>query len=144
MKTGKSILKRLEAALQRFYPECSEQFLCPICLIRIPTIERQRISVAHILPKSARGGLSTLLCRTCNSTFGAKQDKWFGEYLFLVQNGGSFLDARAQQGYFEINGIRVPDGIGRDQTAESKSLSGAIRCRRRHFRNLRGALRNRG
>jgi hypothetical protein len=67
--------------------------------------------------RSAGGRVTTLLCVTCNSGFGSRQDKWIGEYLHIVLRNGSILDAKSQKGHFEIGGVRVagryrilPDG----------------------------------
>jgi hypothetical protein len=111
---GDSCLKHKEAVLARvarsatlFYPECRDNFICPTCLGRVPVSDTDRITDAHILPKAVGGGLLTLLCKTCNNTFGAHQDRWMGELLRLVKTNSTILKDGSQQGHFEIDGIRV-------------------------------------
>jgi hypothetical protein len=100
------VLGRLAAHLRSFYPELSNHFICPTCLARIPLSKTSQISEAHIIPEAAGGILRTYLCRDCNSKFGAKQDKWFGEYVHLRQEGKDLLETRIKAGYFDIDGIR--------------------------------------
>jgi len=117
MKTKKLVLDRIARSLAWFYPECTDEFLCPTCLTRVRVANADRITIAHILPRSAGGGLTTLLCASCNSGFGSRQDKWIGEHLRIVLGKGSILDAKWQKGHFAIGGVRVagryrvlPDG----------------------------------
>jgi hypothetical protein len=99
-------LSHLAQHLHRFYPELSDCFVCPTCLAKIPLSKTSQISEAHIIPDAAGGRLRTYLCRDCNSMFGAKQDKWFGEYAHLRKEKKDLLETRVKAGYFKIDGIR--------------------------------------
>ncbi len=60
------------------------------------------------MPKASGGTLKTYLCVKCNSTFGSRQDKWFGEYLGVIKDKDrSIFGCETKKGYFEIEGIRV-------------------------------------
>ena len=116
-KRKRETLKKVARSVQLFYPELRDIFLCPACLRRVPIQDASEVSHAHILPRVAGGGLRTLLCRKCNSTFGKIQDKWFGEYLRLLDAPDGPLSATQQHGHFEVGGQRVngryrvsPDG----------------------------------
>lgn len=106
MKTD-SMLKKLAASLERFYPEMRGMFGCPTCLEGIPLSQRHRVSLAHVIPRASGGTLTTLICTRCNSEFGRLQDKWFGEHLHLRKLNKSLLATRHQQGSFVIGGERV-------------------------------------
>ncbi|HKI05799.1 MAG TPA: HNH endonuclease [Thermoanaerobaculia bacterium] len=100
------VLGRLAEHLRSFYPELSHHFICPTCLVKIPLSKASQVSEAHIVPEAAGGSLKTYLCRDCNSNFGAKQDKWFGEYAHLRREKKDLLETRVKASYFEIDGIR--------------------------------------
>ena len=101
------LISRLSTSLQRFYPELADHFLCPTCLKTVAVSEVDQISEAHIVPRSAGGRLSTLICTPCNSTFGHSQDKWLGEFVRLAHARESVLQTRHQKGHFLIGGQRV-------------------------------------
>lgn len=65
-------------------------FLCPTCLREIKITDLNNISEAHIIPKAAKGMEKTFLCRKCNSNFGSKQDKWFGEIIKMHKSRKTF------------------------------------------------------
>lgn len=100
------VLGRLAQHLRNFYPELANYFVCPTCLTKIPLSKASQVSEAHIVPEAAGGSLRTYLCRDCNSAFGAKQDKWFGEYVHLRQENKDLLETRVKANYFEIDGVR--------------------------------------
>jgi hypothetical protein len=107
-KRTKKLLEQFAVAATTFYPDLTKRFICPTCLSHIALSEATRVTEAHIIPKSAGGGLVTLLCGHCNSAFGSKQDKWLAEYLYLDARGsGSAFHTRHQEGQFKIGGIRV-------------------------------------
>lgn len=94
--------------LEHFYPELKDHFMCPICLNKMPISRVESISEAHIIPKAAGGKFKTLICRKCNSDFGAKQDKWFGELVRLINSEkASIMHTKIKDRYFEIDGIRI-------------------------------------
>lgn len=98
--TKKKILEMLSENLQVFYPSLKNHFMCPTCLRKIPLNEKHNISEAHIIPNSAGGKLKTYLCRDCNSMFGTKQDKWFGELIRIADDeNASFLSTAIKDGY---------------------------------------------
>lgn len=109
MKTKRKnlLMHRMASHLAGFYPELSDHFVCPTCLAKIPLSKTSQVSEAHIIPQSAGGSLRTLLCRDCNSRFGAKQDKWFGEYAYLRKMRKDILETRVKAGHFLIDGVRV-------------------------------------
>ncbi len=103
----KRILRIFSENLSKFHPDLTDHFMCPVCLGIIPLKETSRISKAHIFPKYAKGNLLTVLCTKCNNDFGSKQDKWFGEFLHLIENNKHALQSRKKTGYFKVNGIKV-------------------------------------
>lgn len=114
-----ALLARLASSLKLFYPEYSDQFLCPTCLRPYPIRDRHQIAEAHIVPQSAGGKIATLACATCNNTFGHLQDKWLGEFIRLTVAKESFFHTRHQKGHFNIGGQRVG---GRFQVAADGGL----------------------
>jgi hypothetical protein len=107
-KLKKHILQMLSENLEMFHPEHKNSFMCPTCLSVIPTANPAKISEAHIVPKSAGGKLKTFICKKCNSKFGAKQDKWFGEIIKIANDKKKSLFATAiRDGYFLIDGVKV-------------------------------------
>lgn len=128
-----TLLAHLAASVERFYPERKGQFICPTCLRSIPIDKLSEISAAHIIPQSAGGTVVTLCCTTCNSTFGRRQDKWFGEYLHLLSSGKRLMATRYQTGRIRLGGVEVggkihaePDGsIGVEIWKEHTSPSAA-------------------
>jgi len=102
------ILRMLSSNLEYFFPDLRDHFLCPICLTAIPLHKKERISEAHVIPKAAGGELKTYLCDKCNSLFGRKQDKWFGEHLKLINKKVATIFATdIKDGHFWIDDIRV-------------------------------------
>lgn len=98
----------LSENLEMFHPEHKNSFMCPTCLSIIPAANLGHISEAHIVPKSAGGKLKTFLCKKCNSMFGAKQDKWFGEIIRIANDKKKTLFTTAiRDGYFLIDDIKV-------------------------------------
>lgn len=96
-----------------FYPERVDQFLCPTCLKWSALMDERSITEAHIIPNAVGGRLVTLLCRTCNSGFGTRRDRWFGEYIRLFrQDDVTPLHIKEQRGHFHINGVRVGGTFG--------------------------------
>lgn len=102
------ILKRLAKSASQFDADYQERFVCPACLRSIPIDRVAEITQAHILPRYSGGSLKTLLCKQCNSSFGARQDLWLGEYLHLCSSGWRVFDTRKQRRHFVVNGQRVP------------------------------------
>ena len=104
----KQILKMLSTNLKMFFPEYNNHFMCPTCQ-KVINIDRLcDISEAHIVPKSAKGTLKTFLCKNCNSIFGAKQDKWFGDIVRIANDRNpSILGTGIKERYFLIDGIKV-------------------------------------
>jgi hypothetical protein len=76
----RQFLLQFSEGLKQFRPWEADSFLCPICLKAISASKKEEISVAHIIPNASAGKPVTLLCRECNSFFGANQDRWFGNY----------------------------------------------------------------
>lgn len=87
--------------------------VCPTCLNKFNLKDEQdKFSAAHILPEAAGGQEWTFLCRSCNSRFGEKQDKWFGEYLHILSNPkATLLDAKTKSRYISVNGEKVSGNI---------------------------------
>lgn len=106
--SGEGILKLFAQNLEAFYPDLKNHYMCPTCLAKISLEEKGRISEAHIIPKYAGGNLKTYLCRDCNSRFGSKQDKWFGEILRIANTKKpSIFSTNIKDGYFMIDDIRI-------------------------------------
>jgi hypothetical protein len=121
LKKKKAILNKICKNLSSFYPAHHEKFMCPTCLNIVHLKESNNITEAHIIPRYSGGKLKTYLCKNCNSKFGAKQDKWFGEFVRLNEEGKGVFNTNKQSGYLHINGIKVggkfrvsPDGEGLD------------------------------
>ena len=101
-------LQDLAAGLHQLRPDLSDTFMCPICLELIPLARTRDISDAHIVPRSGGGRTTTFLCRACNSGTGARQDKWFGEFVHLSTRANrNILKTRVPPKYFTIDGTRV-------------------------------------
>ncbi len=98
-----------------FDPQFKNHFMCPTCtLVFSLSDELDQISYAHIEPKAAGGGLATYLCRSCNSRFGANQDKWYGEWLRLARvDSSTIFDTKIKEFEFEYDGIPVQGEWGR-------------------------------
>lgn len=111
-QTKQKILNNLSTNLSSLIPELHGFFKCPTCLADIPLAEEHRISVAHIIPQAAGGKLTTFLCKDCNSTFGAHQDKWLGEALQISKKGPF---SNKTKGFFWVNGLRVNGWWGFDE-----------------------------
>lgn len=108
MKSRDMIVERLAVSLQKFYPEYVDRWMCPTCLRVIPCNQREEASEAHIVPQAAGGNLTTVLCRQCNSQFGAQQDRWLGEALRVLRSNQPFpFSAPTRNNYFVFDGIRV-------------------------------------
>jgi hypothetical protein len=107
------IAKYLARQLSNFYPEYRDQFLCPACLTALHVDDSRNFTEAHIVPEAAGGRLTTVLCRSCNSRFGAHQDKWMGELLHVQKSDEPwFMAAKTKRDYFEIDGVRVRGRYG--------------------------------
>jgi len=110
------ILKMLSENLEVFFPEKKGYFLCPTCTQFIPLKEEHEITKAHIIPKVAGGKLKFYLCQKCNSTFGTKQDKWFGDMIRMLNHDKpSVFSTYIKEKYFEIDGVRVNGSWKRDK-----------------------------
>jgi hypothetical protein len=108
MKHKKDILGLLSTDLEHYFPDLKNHFMCPVCLKKMPIARIDSISTAHIIPKAAGGRLTTFLCSQCNSTFGSKQDKWFGELVRLLDDRKlSVLATKIKDGYFVIDGVKI-------------------------------------
>lgn len=97
------------------FGECfHEQILCPVCMTALHVKDDSDILTAgHIVPESTGGKDWTILCKTCNSEFGKRQDKWFGEYLCVLKNPeGTFLHAKSKSKYLSVNGVPISGKIG--------------------------------
>ena len=103
----------LSKHLCSFGNEYKNIFICPTCLKKFDLMSEQHLLTAgHILPAASNGTDWTLLCKSCNSTFGTKQDKWFSEYLNILNNpNATLLDAKTKGKYIEINGEKVSGNI---------------------------------
>ena len=98
----------LAKSLSYFDPSAKDVFRCPACLRDVPIDRPAEITVAHLIPQYAAGTLTTWLCKACNSKFGSRQDKWFGEYARLrTMVNPSVLDSKIKAPTFDIGGIRV-------------------------------------
>lgn len=106
MKPAKKreVLTHISLTLAAFNAAYVEIFLCPACLKPFRSEEYGRVSLAHILPRAAGGGLTTWLCRECNSQFGHDRDKWLGEYLNFMRSR-SLLDSKISKGKLAIDGV---------------------------------------
>jgi len=93
-------LKLLSENLSNIDKRRKNVFLCPTCLEEIDINDLNNISEAHIIPKAAKGIAKTFLCRECNSKFGAKQDKWFGEMIKLHRDKKTFVEIGLEGKHF--------------------------------------------
>ena len=90
--------------------------MCPTCLRAISLDDISKISEAHIVPQVAGGNQKTFICCDCNSTFGTKQDKWFGDLLRIANaKHPSVLATWIKDGYFEIDNIKLNGCWEKDQ-----------------------------
>jgi hypothetical protein len=102
------LIEDVSKNLSKFHEYGTGIFACPTCLIKIPIHEIGKVTEAHILPKAAGFGDATLLCKTCNSNFGARQDKWLGEFLNAYTPGKPFdISKVTQAGHFIVDGVKI-------------------------------------
>lgn len=108
-KARKELAKSLSEHLSVFGDQLSGKLLCPTCMKMFDSSKDTHLLTAgHIIPEASGGKEWTLLCKTCNSEFGSKQDKWFGEYLIaLTAPNGTFLHAKTMSKYVSVNGETV-------------------------------------
>lgn len=128
MKDKSSKKSRLKLAsylsehLATFGSTYEGKVMCPTCLGEFNLKDDQeKFSAGHILPDAVGGQEWTFLCGSCNSKFGEKQDKWFGEYLHILNNPrGTFLDAKTKSKYITVNGetVRGDISVKKDGTIE--------------------------
>lgn len=87
----------------------SNYVVCPTCITDLTLdTDQDKITAGHILPEASGGEEWTFLCKRCNSAFGTKQDKWFGEYLNILSNpNATLLDAKSMSNYIFINAQKV-------------------------------------
>src|SRR5688572_22256024 len=112
-KRRQATIRELAGAVELFYPERAGKVLCPTCLRWLPVNTSIDLTDAHILPRSADGRLSTVLCRRCNGVFGTRRDKWLGEYLQLVRHPNpNMFHLTEQRGYFHVGSLKVPGKFG--------------------------------
>jgi hypothetical protein len=64
--------------LSIYHPNITDKFLCPICLTLFTRdaliSDPPEVSLAHIMPKSLKGRLCTLVCRRCDNWIGSEYD----------------------------------------------------------------------
>lgn len=108
-------LRKLASHLTALEPGITDSFRCPVCPRVIPLLEEGSITDAHIVPKVAGGRASTFLCKGCNSTFGTRQDKWFGEHVRLAKElSPNIFDTRIQPKSFTIDDVPVHGSVWTD------------------------------
>jgi hypothetical protein len=101
-KVKTQYLKLLSENLSLVDSRKKDMFICPTCLNEIKINDFDNISEAHIIPKAAKGTLKTFLCRKCNSRFGTKQDKWFGEIIKIHNDKKQFGEIELEGRYFKF------------------------------------------
>lgn len=61
--------------LSIYHPDVTDQFLCPICRTlfsrKALMCDPPEVALAHIIPKSVKGRLLTLVCRDCDNKIGS-------------------------------------------------------------------------
>ncbi len=108
MKQRIEIALKLSEDLSKFDGNLKGKFMCPVCGDTFEATDEANITDAHIIPEAAGGKELTLLCRSCNSTFGANQDRWFGEYLNIsLSKDKTILSAKTKSKYLQLNGEKV-------------------------------------
>ena len=100
-------LKLLSENLSNIDKRRKNVFLCPTCLEEIDINDLENISEAHIIPKAAKGNEKTFLCKKCNSIFGSKQDKWFGEMIKMHKNKKSFGEIELEGRHFILGDKKI-------------------------------------
>ncbi len=102
------LIEDVSANVSKFHNYGTGIFVCPTCLVKIPINEIGKVTEAHTLPKAAGFSEATLLCKKCNSNFGARQDKWLGEFLNAFTPGKPFdLSKVSQAGHFIVDGVKI-------------------------------------
>ncbi|MFZ1233842.1 MAG: HNH endonuclease [Thiofilum sp.] len=111
------LAKYLSRHLCTFGSGFDNKFICPTCLKSLDLeLDQNTFTAGHILPQASGGKEWTLLCKACNSHFGEKQDKWFGEYLNILNNPkGTFLHAKTKSKYITLNQITVCGSINESE-----------------------------
>jgi hypothetical protein len=106
-KKRRRYLELLSANLRFFYPKLSNKFMCPVCFKKIDLGDNNEISDAHIIPRAAGGNRKAFLCRKCNSDFGSKQDKWFGELIRLTESKENIVQTKIKEDSFFLCNKKV-------------------------------------
>ena len=108
-ETRYSLVEELNRNLLSFGNCFGNCVICPTCLNKFALdTDQDKFTAGHILPEASGGDEWTFLCKSCNSTFGTKQDKWFGEYLNILANpSATLLDAKSMSKYISIDGQAV-------------------------------------
>ncbi|GGH24560.1 HNH endonuclease [Cribrihabitans marinus] len=102
--TRAEYLLEISQELARFNIEWRRQFRCPTCLRDYP-LDSKEITEEHIIPVSQGGKVTTFLCKSCNSMFGAKQTRWLSDWIDLNEGGTPFHgDPRKQKVKVSSNG----------------------------------------
>lgn len=109
----RQLLPQYCEGLKNFRPWEANSFLCPVCLKTISASKEEEISVAHIIPNASAGKPVTLLCRDCNSFFGANQDRWFGDYRRMRNAGGTIFDLPTPARVTALNDTSVAGWVQR-------------------------------
>lgn len=64
--------------LSIYHPTVTDKFLCPVCLTLFTRdaliCDPSEVSLAHVIPKSVKGRLCTLVCRHCDNPIGSAYD----------------------------------------------------------------------
>ena len=116
MKKRYKIARKLSEDLCKFDKSLYGKFMCPVCTELYDVGDKNNITDAHIIPESAGGKELTLLCRSCNSKLGSKQDKWFSEFLNIIMDEGkTILSAKSKSKYIEVNGVKVRGDIREEE-----------------------------
>ncbi len=112
--------------LKQFKPELKDNFLCPICqrAFDCTALEGKdpEISLAHIIPESLGGRLTTITCKKCNNNVGSKYDV----HVQLEEEYHAWLNGESRDYAHLSNGnTRIPVycKLGYDREESMPSLS---------------------
>lgn len=133
-------LLELSQELARFNYDLQGKFRCPTCLRDLSITndsfvhEDDIITEEHIIPKSVGGKVTTFLCKKCNSTFGAKQTKWFADWIELNEGKAPFSpNPKKQKASLTSNGITINGSLSLSNDGAIEFISDRKRSNPKHY-----------
>lgn len=133
--------------LSFYKPEFTDHFLCPVCMSLFSRDDLKDITLAHIIPKSMGGKLTTLACSECDTRIGGDYDRHRSQEIKVLRqikekglycklNYGSEKYGIIFEGHLSNNGhldmhIRSPENV--PSNIWTKRMDGLSDAKNEHF-----------